>query len=366
MVNIIDPSENYNLDGLTLSHPTPVSSDANLSKMYLSGKPIYVQPQNCMHSKAGFVLAKNGKHCYIDLIFEQFDTFFVEFMQKLQSKSIDVIDKQSAIWFASKMERDDIETAFKPLITIFKTGKYYTMRVTVKVTNGKIDIGIFNENHEHIDASAILPTTTFIPILEPIGVKFTRSNFQFEIEMNQLRIYSPTIFTEKCLIKLPELLPQTQSLQPMQNVAADDDISLATTFPDDAPLVTTTTTDIITFSAPSSPMAVSPVAFDKFDDLDEYIMPPMSPTNLDCNESTPIKLIDPNYVYCEMYNKTLKLAEAKLLEANAKFQEATELKAQYEILYAEAQNINKKYMLTPYTNDNLAKVDINGDDDDDL
>jgi hypothetical protein len=96
------------------------------------------------------------------------------------------------------LDKDDIETAFTSPFKIYKSGKYYLLRVNVKP-----NIKVYNEVDEIIKIEDVTTSNYIISILEIQGIKFTSRNFQIEIEMKQTMIVSPDPFLDECFIKKP-------------------------------------------------------------------------------------------------------------------------------------------------------------------
>jgi hypothetical protein len=163
--------------------------------MYNTNKSIYIQTPKSL-TKQGFI--KSGKKIYTDLMFDNNDTVFINWIENLESKCQELIFNKGQTWFENKLEKDDIETSFSSPFKIFKSGKYYLLRVNVKP-----NIKIYDENNEIISNEDIASDKTIISILEIQGIKFTSRNFQIEIELKQAMIVSPDPFLDECFIKKP-------------------------------------------------------------------------------------------------------------------------------------------------------------------
>jgi hypothetical protein len=131
-------------------------------------------------------------------MFDNNDTVFINWIENLESKCQELIYNKSNSWFETKLEKDDIETAFTSPFKIFKSGKYYLLRINVKQ-----NIKIYNENDQIINCDDITSDKTLISILEIQGIKFTSRNFQIEIELKQSMVVSPDPFLDECFIKKP-------------------------------------------------------------------------------------------------------------------------------------------------------------------
>ena len=195
MDNIIEPTFDFDFSKLYLGLPVGITGGSYFTKILYNNKPLYVQTPKSL-TKQGFV--KNGKKIYTDLMFSNFDNLFIDWFERLQNKCEDILFEKGQTWFETKLEKDDIETAFTSPIKIFKSGKNYLIRV-----NTNLNVKIYDENNSLVDLENITCDKHLISILEIQGIKFTSKNFQIEIDLKQGMIVSPDPFLEKCFIKNP-------------------------------------------------------------------------------------------------------------------------------------------------------------------
>jgi hypothetical protein len=196
MDDIIEPTIDYDFSNLYLGPPSTLAGGAYFTRMmYNNNKLLYLQTPKCL-TKQGFV--KSGKKMFVDLMFDNNDTVFINWIENLETKCQELIHSKGEAWFQSKLEKDDIETAFTSPFKIYKSGKYYLLRVNVKP-----NIKIYNEADESIKIEDITPEKTIISILELQGIRFTSRNFQIEIELKQSMVVSPDPFLDECFIKKP-------------------------------------------------------------------------------------------------------------------------------------------------------------------
>ena len=195
MENIIEPTFDFDFSKLYLGSPISTSSGTYFTKILYNNKSLYVQTPKSL-TKQGFI--KNGKKVYTDLMFTNFDNLFIDWMERLQNKCEELLYERSQSWFETKLEKDDIETAFTSPIKIFRSGKNYLIRV-----NAKQGIKIYDEFNNLIELETITNDKNIISILEIQGIKFTSKNFQIEIELKQGMTVSPDPFLDKCFIKNP-------------------------------------------------------------------------------------------------------------------------------------------------------------------
>ena len=195
MDNIIEPTIDFDFTNLYLSPPSSLTGGAYFTRLVLHNKPLYIHTPKCL-TKQGFI--KSGKKIYTDLMFDNSDTIFIQWLENLESKCQELICAKSEQWFEGGLDKTDIETAFTSPIKIFKSGKYYLLRVNVKP-----NIKIYNEVDEIVSLENVKTDNHVISIVEIQGIKFTSRNFQIELELKQSMIVSPDPFLDTCFIKKP-------------------------------------------------------------------------------------------------------------------------------------------------------------------
>ena len=196
MEDIVEPSISHDFSTLCLGTPTTVSGGSYFTRiMHKNNKPLYVQTPKCF-SKQGFV--KSGKRIYADLMFDNNDTIFIDWIERLEAKCQELVYIKGDKWFQTRLEKDDIETAFTSPLKVYKSGKFYLLRVNVKP-----NIKIYNESDKVVNLEEIVETNSLISILEIQGIKFTSRNFQIEIDLKQSLVVSPDPFLDTCFIKKP-------------------------------------------------------------------------------------------------------------------------------------------------------------------
>jgi len=196
MNDIIEPTIDYDFSTLYLGPPSTIAGGAYFTRiMYKNNKQLFIQTPKGL-TKQGFV--KSGKKIYVDLMFDNNDTVFINWIENLETKCQELIFSKGENWFQTKLEKDDIETAFTSPFKIYKSGKFYLLRVNVKP-----NVKVYNDNDGLINLDDITSDKTLISIIEIQGIKFTSRNFQIEIELKQSMIVSPDPFLDVCFIKKP-------------------------------------------------------------------------------------------------------------------------------------------------------------------
>jgi hypothetical protein len=386
MENIIEPTIDHDFSNLYLGPPSSIQGGAYFTRiMHGNNKQFYVQTPKSL-SKQGFV--KSGKKIYIDLMFESNDTVFVNWIENLEIRCQELLYTKSEQWFQNALEKSDIESAFTSTLKIFKSGKYYLLRVNVKP-----NIKIYSENDEIVEMDNVNPEKHMISILEIQGIKFTSRNFQMEIELKQSMVVSPDPFLDECFIKKP-VRKQLDVMQPQQqnaNVVQSQPIEPTPPKVDDVKLDLTTSellSDFIKESAndlneveveddkqDESSHQDSPKEVEHEDEMSKEVSKEDTEENIQLDfedispdvevlekeelkefdpavnlekDSESITLKKPNQVYHEIYQKAREKAKsAKKMAIQA---------------YLELKNIKKTYMLDDMEDDSDESDDIENDD----
>ena len=338
MENIIEPTMDYDFTKIYFGPPSTLAGGAYFAKiMHGVNKPLLIQTPKSL-TKQGFI--KSGKKVYTDLMFDNNDTVFINWIENLETKCQELMYLKRDSWFQTKLEKDDIESAFTSPFKIFKSGKYYLLRVNVKP-----NITIYDEMDKIIQSETITNDKTILSILDIQGLKFTSRNFQIEIELKQCMVVNPDPFLDECFIKKPnkkqqikeenikEQLPNDldniikQSLEDLKvkdTINNVDPIDLEVVF--DEPLEKQTNKNNIDLEEANIVLDV-----EELDVEDPSILKEVDLSSTLDNTLETLQLKKPNQVYYEIYKKARE---------NAKDAKKTAILA-----YLEMKNIKKTYML---------------------
>jgi hypothetical protein len=341
MDTIIEPTIDYDFSKLYLGPPSTLAGGAYFTRiMYNTNKQLFIQSPKSL-TKQGFI--KSGKKVYADLMFDNNDTVFINWIENLETKCQELIFSKGQSWFETKLEKEDIETAFTSPFKIFKSGKFYLLRVNVKQ-----NVKIYDENDQIVNNDDVTADKMLISILEIQGIKFTSRNFQIEIELKQAMVVSPDPFLDECFIKKPIKKQNINDIKndiPIEEKSIDLDIFIDNSVKNltennnvQPPLEKETINLEVSFEEPKK---ISP--HDELEeanivlDVEELVKEPEDPTmlkemdfTLENNLET-ITLKKPNQVYYEIYKKAREKAK--------------EAKKTAILAYLEMKNIKKTYML---------------------
>jgi hypothetical protein len=198
--NIFEPNKDFVFSNISLAQPSSIQGGAYFTKILYNSKPFYIETPKCS-TKQGFI--KNGKKIFSDLMFDNSNEEFINWIENLETVCQKLIYEKGDFWFQNKLELDDIESAFSSALRIYKSGKYYLMRVNVKMNyNTNIPlVKIYNESEVPLTTEDVNINTNIISIVEVQGIKFTSRNFQIELEMKQAMVLNTYEMFENCLIK---------------------------------------------------------------------------------------------------------------------------------------------------------------------
>jgi hypothetical protein len=265
MDNIHDPTDQFSFETLKLSKPVTAPGGSYFIRFTVNNAPLYIQPPKCK-TKQGFL--KTGKRYYTDLIFTSDNDEFIRWMETLEATCHTHLFANREKWFEGNMEMHEIENYFTSPMKIYKTGKYYMVRVNVHTNLGVPALTIYDEDNHEISIESVDDKTDIITILEIKGIKCTATSFQIDIEMKQMLSVKPVELFTKCIIKTPyRHLPSLQEAtvqsehtgtNRMVNLpAVADDISLGHVGVDakHADMIVTTDVPIIA-SPPAEPTSL--------------------------------------------------------------------------------------------------------------
>ena len=346
MENIFQPNDKFDFSFLSLAHPTGIQGGAYFTKIQMHNKPLYIETPKSL-TRQGFV--KNGKKVYCDLMFDNNDQQFIHWLENLENKCQELIHIKGDSWFENKLEMNDIESAFASPIKIYKSGKYYLVRVNVKVNyNTNIpSIKIYNENETPITIDDVTTENYMISILEVQGIKFTSRNFQIEMELKQAMVLSSEKIFESCLIKtsLKSVKPQeNQSENIVLKVSTAENLEEPEPVLEEEPVLETQTavaeenqpqpfSESSNIEAVENKDVVESVENVEEEKANDELTLDLTEVNLDSNLDSleTITLKKPNQVYYEIYKTARKKAK--------------DAKRTAIMAFLEAKNIKKTYML---------------------
>lgn len=194
---VIEPSLNDDFDKFYLTPPVVVSGGSYFTRilynMNYRSTPVFLHVPVCTAQK-GYV--KSGRRSYMDLMLNNSETVFVQWMENMESRCRALLYEKQDVWFDNKLEKDDIENAFNTCMKLYRSGKNIVLRVNVPASTS-----VFDESGETRTCETIDASTSFTSIIEVRGIKFSENAFQLELEMKQVMAVPSNPFSSKCFLK---------------------------------------------------------------------------------------------------------------------------------------------------------------------
>ena len=202
MDSILEATDSFQFDSVKLSKPKSTTGGNWLIKFGINNNPFYLQTPKC-NTRNGIL--KAGKRYYTDLVFSNDNDEFIRWMENLENMCHEHLHENRATWFDSKLmlDRHDIENYFTSPMKIYKTGKYYILRVNVETNLGVPALTIYDETNNKVEIDTIDDKQDVISILEFKGIKCSSTSFQIDIEMKQMVTIKPVKIFSNCVIRLP-------------------------------------------------------------------------------------------------------------------------------------------------------------------
>jgi len=383
MDNIIDPSENFDFSSLSLANPTGIQGGAYFTKIECNNKSLYIQTPKSL-TKQGFV--KNGKKMNVDLMFNNNDETFISWIENLETTCQNMIYEKSNSWFQDKFELNDIQTAFVSPLKLYKSGKYYLVRVNVKMNYATNipSVKIYNESELPLTINDVKETTNIISILEVQGIKFTSRNFQIELELKQCMVLNTELLFENCLIKTskksPELKHEQLGFKMLKNAEElsfhasssklneySETLEKIKENSEEAETETETTQDVLVNTIANSETLFNSITSNNDDDNDDNTNNKLHEVELNIEElDNSTETLDDELKEFDLSSNLNSLETMTLKKPNQVYYEIYKAarekakKAKKEAIQAflEAKNIKKTYMLDEIDDSDESDMDI--------
>ena len=188
--------DSFQFDSIVLTKPGPIDNGNYFIKFLVDNNNLYTQPPKCA-TRNGIINV--GKKWYIDLMFTNIDESFIQWVENLETHCVKHIYNNRTKWFDSEMELHDIENYFSTPMKVYKSGKFYILRVNIANHLGKPAIKIFNENQEEQSFDSVKENQQVMSVIEFKGIKCSARSFQIDIELKQLMTLTPTNLFDSCV-----------------------------------------------------------------------------------------------------------------------------------------------------------------------
>lgn len=197
MESLREPNKQFDFSKLALSSPININGGNHFIKYNYEQCPLYIKSPPCS-IKQGIVTT--AKRIFCDLMFTNENSEFIEYIENLEQYSQRYIYQNREKWFETELEENDIENSFNSCMKIYKSGKFYLLRVSVPTILGKSNLKIYDENEQLVDIQNIKENDKVVCALEIQGIKCSARSFQIEIEVKQMLLINQQNIFEKCVL----------------------------------------------------------------------------------------------------------------------------------------------------------------------
>tara|TARA_B100000963_G_scaffold195664_1_gene170304 strand:- start:94 stop:1347 length:1254 start_codon:yes stop_codon:yes gene_type:complete len=202
MENIIQPNNiaDFNFSNISLKNPKPVQGGSFLSSIKYNNNSLIIQTPKIKTKKG---ITQTNKHVYTDLVFENEDNEFTDWIENLQENVRDIILTKSDTWFHEPVTLDEIEYNWNNSLRTYKQTKQL-LRTFIHKSKGISSsiLKIYDADYKSKHINDITADTSIICILEITGLKFTSTSFQLDFCLRQVMILEDKPIFNEPLIKI--------------------------------------------------------------------------------------------------------------------------------------------------------------------
>tara|TARA_B100000963_G_scaffold166732_1_gene144730 strand:- start:12 stop:1244 length:1233 start_codon:yes stop_codon:yes gene_type:complete len=201
MENIIQPNDmvNFDFSNISLKNPKPIQGGSFLSLIKNNNNALIIQTPKIKTKKG---ITQTNKHIYADLVFENEDSEFIEWIENLQENVRDIILAKSENWFNEPITLDEIEYNWNDSFRTYKQTKQL-LRTFIHKNKGISSnlLKIYDSDYKSKHINDIKSDTSIICILEISGLKFSSTTFQLDFCLRQVMVLEDKPIFNKPLIK---------------------------------------------------------------------------------------------------------------------------------------------------------------------
>lgn len=202
MENIVQPNNmvNFDFSNISLKSPKPIQGGSFMSSIRHNNESLIIQTPK-IRTKKG--ITQTNKHVYCDLVFENEDGEFVEWVENLQENVRDIILTKSDNWFHEPVTLDEIEYNWNDSFRTYKQTKQL-LRTFIHKNKGISSnvLKIYDSDYKSKHINDIKLDTPIICILEIVGLKFSSTSFQLDFCLRQVMILEDKPIFNEPLIKI--------------------------------------------------------------------------------------------------------------------------------------------------------------------
>ena len=188
MENIIQPNNmvDFDFSNISLKNPKPIQGGSFLSSIKFNNNPLIIQTPKIKTKKG---ITQTNKHVYTDLVFENEDSDFTDWIENLQGNVRENIFSKSEVWFHDPVTLDEIEYNWNNSLRSYKQSKQL-LRTFIHKNKGISSnvLKIYDVDYKTKHINDITSESSIICILEVTGLKFSSTSFQLDFCLRQVMI----------------------------------------------------------------------------------------------------------------------------------------------------------------------------------
>jgi len=202
MENIIQPGNmvDFDFSNISLKNPKPIQGGSFLSSIKNNNNALIIQTPKIKTKKG---ITHTSKHVYTDLVFENDNDSYIEWLENLQDCVRNIILKKSDTWFHEPVTLDEIEYNWNSSLRTYKQTKQL-LRTFIHKNKGISSnvLKIYDSDYKTKHINDVTGETPIICILEVIGLKFSNTSFQLDFCLRQVMLLEDQPIFNEPLIKL--------------------------------------------------------------------------------------------------------------------------------------------------------------------
>lgn len=346
---------NDSLEDMVLHTPKPVQGgNTYVSSISMNDNPVLFQTPKCKSKKG---IHYTNKQIYTDLLFNDHDYNFLNWIKKLEKHVRQLIFDKRDTWFGGddddELSLDDIEMNWMDSIKSYK--KQYLIRTYFpkNIKTYTRSVSVYDDDENELTVDSIKQGSNVITILELTGLRFSPTYFNLEFNVRQVMVLKEKEIFSKCLIKRNNLNKRVQ--------VEDTNYKNNEDYEDESIVSEESDTDKEEESENELKEKINVV---KKNDKEESENEEENTNTLVKNnkneelseisievpkEKSNVSLKKPNEVYLEIYKKARKKAKEAKMEAIKAYLTLKEIKKQYlldEIDLSEDESDDEQFLFS--------------------
>lgn len=199
MENLLNPTKNYPFDDITIKTPRALQGGTFCANLEINDGPILIQTPKCK-TKSG--IHKTAKQLYCDLLLDNENEEFIDWLEKFQIKIQDLIYENNSKWFHEDLSKDDIEYHWNNSLRTYKKKQLLRTFIHKEKNFNKLKLQIYDTDENELTGDDLTPEKKIISIIEFVGLKFSSQSFHLDVCLRQIMIINEKPIFNKCLIRI--------------------------------------------------------------------------------------------------------------------------------------------------------------------